>query len=156
MNICFTYIVFIVILNACWSIYLILSLGRGPPLKIVSWKITKIGLFVCLYHKKIKKPFLTDHHQSDVREPPQVENGWPIGGIIFRSQTFVTCLCWCSSELWHWLVNKKDKCLRRLQRGPLRTRLKCGLYQKVSLLLILTQTSLFRLSKVCLDAGKSV
>jgi len=26
----------------------ILSLGRGPPLIIVPWKIAKIGLFVCL------------------------------------------------------------------------------------------------------------
>ena len=27
----------------------ILSLGRGPPVKIVPWKIAKISLFVCLY-----------------------------------------------------------------------------------------------------------
>src|SRR6218665_2575096 len=33
----------------------ILSLGRGPPLKIVAWKIAKICLFVCLYPCKIKK-----------------------------------------------------------------------------------------------------
>jgi len=33
----------------------ILSLSRGPPLKIVPWKIAKIGLFVCLYSYKIKK-----------------------------------------------------------------------------------------------------
>ena len=30
-------------------------LGRGLPLKTVPWKIAKIGLFVCLYPKKIKK-----------------------------------------------------------------------------------------------------
>src|SRR6218665_3676988 len=44
----------------------IFSLGRGPPLTIVPWKIAKIGLFVCLYPCKLKKlPLLADH-QVDV------------------------------------------------------------------------------------------
>lgn len=32
----------------------ILSVSRGPNLKIVPWKIAKIGLLVCLYLCKIK------------------------------------------------------------------------------------------------------
>ena|SRR6218665_2318686 len=51
----------------------ILSLSRGPPLKILPRKIAKISLFVCLYPCKMKKlPLLADH-QVDVRGP-QVKN----------------------------------------------------------------------------------
>ena len=32
----------------------VLALGRRPPLKIVPWKIAKIGMFVCLYAKKVE------------------------------------------------------------------------------------------------------
>jgi len=35
--------------------FCLLSLGRRPLLKIVPWKIAKIGLFVCLYPCKMKK-----------------------------------------------------------------------------------------------------
>jgi len=49
-----------------------LSLSCGPPMKIVPWKIAKIGLVVCFYPCKLKtQPLLADH-QADVRGSPVV------------------------------------------------------------------------------------
>jgi len=67
----------------------ILSLGCGPPLKIVPWKIAKIGLCVFISLKNIKV--------ASAREPlaggprPQVENCW-------FSDTVLICDC------LHWLI----------------------------------------------------